>query len=74
MIVKDVNQNPVKVVEVVPVVCRLWLMKEAQCVLAPALVVLGQAVVVLTGNSLLLEGGLSPTKGPAVDCEEVDLS
>ena len=50
----NVNQNFVIMFEMVPVVCPLWLVRGAQCVLAPAVDALGQAVVVLTGVSFLL--------------------
>ena len=50
-------------VEMVPVVCLLWVVKGAQCVMAPTVATLGQAGVVLTGpaepnTGSTLEGGL----------------
>ena len=75
---KDVSQNIVKIVGVIPVVCLL-LLKLGHSVCWHLLLLQGvscggvdwgwPSAVSATGSSL--EGGLSPDKGPAVDCEEV---
>ena len=78
---KDVNQNFVKSVGVIPVVCLLWLKKGGTvCVgiccchmgLSCGGVDWGKPSTVSVAGSAL-EGGLSPAKGPVVDCEEVGL-